>query len=274
MTACLPVPPPAPPPCLQTLLIDRIDRMNDMARRHTTGHYIRAYVPLDIANPAPLGVWSWHCCLVAAAPRPTAGQAHRICCRSFCHPPCRLHGLCPGHLPLHDLAGWARRVCNPGARERSLCRRRWHSLSPSHLPLAWFLSVASACLYSLCSSWPSPWASSLAASPWWGSSWPSFELKRQRRGRLGGLLLQRGWGPTSAACSIDNWCRHLPAPFPSCRWLWQCWRSSGATPWGPPHLAREFVFWGAFEWRAALLPGGSATWLNVQPTAHVATPSH
>ncbi|KAI3426480.1 hypothetical protein D9Q98_008846 [Chlorella vulgaris] len=37
------------------LLVDRIDRIQDNLRRYQTGHYIRAYVPLDIANPAPLG---------------------------------------------------------------------------------------------------------------------------------------------------------------------------------------------------------------------------
>lgn len=44
---------PALPPLLpaQTLLIDRIDRMTHEVRKHSSGHYIRAYVPLDIANP-------------------------------------------------------------------------------------------------------------------------------------------------------------------------------------------------------------------------------
>ena len=43
------------PPCrrlVQRMLIERMDR-------HTTGHYLRAYMPLDIANPAPLGFFAF-----------------------------------------------------------------------------------------------------------------------------------------------------------------------------------------------------------------------
>lgn len=42
-------PPPLPPNAHASMTLQ------DNLRRYQTGHYIRAYVPLDIANPAPLG---------------------------------------------------------------------------------------------------------------------------------------------------------------------------------------------------------------------------